>query len=399
MGQRSGQYLQRAGALDSRLKPRICIVAQNAYGPLKGLRTGHIGGVEIQTAAFAKWLVQQGYEVSFVTWREGEDGDECIDGVRVLKMCAARAGFAGLRFLHPRLSSFIAALARANADVYYHNCAEYYTGIIAAWCAARRRVFVYSTASDADCRMDRPSWQSRHGWTLYRYGLRRTTRVLVQTRTQLRLLELEYGLKGVHVPMPAALASPTSGTAIAKSGRSPIVLWVGRLDRRKRPTYLFDIAQEMPTTTFRIVAPTNERDPYERDVRARAETIANIQWLGRVERHRMGDVYEDADCLCCTSQYEGFPNTFLEAWSYGIPIVSSFDPDQLIVERRLGVHADTVREFVDGITRMTLRLDERQTASENALRYYTENHSAHVALPRLEAALLEAWSSPFRHAD
>ena len=61
--------------------------------------------------------------------------------------------------------------------------------------------------------------------------------------------------------------------------------------------------------------------------------MPNVTLHGRVERERMPSLYQDALCLCCTSVLEGFPNTFLEAWSVGLPVVSSFDPDHLIAER------------------------------------------------------------------
>ena len=377
------------------MKPSICIVAQNAYGALRNSLNGHIGGVEVQTAALAKWLSAKGYRISFVTWNDGGPPDERLGSIDVLKMCTADAGVPGLRFLHPRLTSFVASLARSNADVYYHNCAESYTGIIAAWCAAKGRAFVYSTASDADCRRERPSWQTRHEWLLYRFGLRRADVVVAQTKAQLRLLETESGIIATHVPMPCALAGPAPGSADAVRKRSPntgVVAWVGRIDPRKRLEYLFDIARRMPATKFRVVAPASAGSEYAVALESQARSIPNIEWLGKVSRDGMSAIYREANCLCCTSLHEGFPNTFLEAWSHGTPIVSSFDPDDLIADRHLGVRATTVSDFVGGINLLADSTPEWQTRSENAVRYYREHHSPEIALPRLEAALLSAWA-------
>ena len=38
---------------------KICIVANNAYGALTGEESGHIGGVERQTALLSEWLVTE----------------------------------------------------------------------------------------------------------------------------------------------------------------------------------------------------------------------------------------------------------------------------------------------------------------------------------------------------
>ena len=50
---------------------KICIVAHYAYGALTGEGSGHIGGVERQTALLSEWLVNNGHDVTVITWDEG----------------------------------------------------------------------------------------------------------------------------------------------------------------------------------------------------------------------------------------------------------------------------------------------------------------------------------------
>ena len=45
--------------------------------------------------------------------------------------------------------------------------------------------------------------------------------------------------------------------------------------------------------------------------------------LGNVAPGEMGDIYDRSHLLVCTSESEGFPNTFLEAWTRGIPVIST----------------------------------------------------------------------------
>lgn len=353
--------------------PKICIICQNAYNALRGERSGHLGGAEIQTALMARWLASHGYEVSMVTWDEGQPEGIVIDGVRILKLCAVDAGLRGLRFFHPRLTSLYSAMRQADADIYYHNSAEYVTGLAAAWCQVYRRKFVYSVAAELACDRLLPLMSNAYERVLYRFGLKRSQGVVVQTQRQRNLLKEGYNIEATILPMPCAGPLPDEFDEPSLPSQ-PRVVWVGRLVPGKRLEWFLDIAEQMTNVTFEIVAANVNYSPYARDLRARATLLKNVQWSENVQREQMGAVYQRASCICCTSGHEGFPNVFLEAWSWGKPVISSFDPDGLISRLQLGVKANDVPQFVNAISALTYSKETWRQLSTNARNYYLKNH-------------------------
>jgi len=367
-----------------REKTHICFLAHLAYGTLAGGDGGHIGGVERQTSLMARWLAQRGYRVSMVTWDEGQaDGVE-IDGVRVFKMCRCDAGVPGLRFFWPRWTSLNGALKRADADVYYHNCGEYVTGQVALWCRRHGRRFVYSVASDPDCDVRLPEMGKLRERALYRYGLKHADRVIVQTRKQQEMLQRGFARDSVVIPMPCP--GPSDGEYAAREwgpNGDKHVLWIGRVCEVKRPDLLLDLAQVCPEVHFDVVGPVAETD-YVRDVVKRAETLANVTLHGPASRARVAEFYKHAPLMCCTSAFEGFPNTFLEAWSYGVPVVSTVDPDNLIAEKGLGHIGTDCTELAAGIRELLATPALRRSASEAARAYYAKMHAVDSAMARFE---------------
>jgi glycosyltransferase involved in cell wall biosynthesis len=365
----------------------LCFVAHNAYGALSGRGEGHWGGVERQTALMARWFVSRGHRVSVITWDEGgrPEREEWHDGVRVIKLCARTAGWPGLRFFHPRWTSLERALARADAELYYHNCAEYVTGQVALFCRRRRRRFVYSVASDPECDPRLPTLATRRERWLYRYGLRRADLRIVQTDHQRRMLASGFGLPAVVLPMPcegpASFLPPRRPAAEATT-----VLWVGRLAPVKRLEWLLELAERLPRFRFEVIgqcdAPTSYLDP----LLARLRALPNVRWLGSLPPAQMPAAYRSAALLLCTSHYEGFPNTFLEAWSHGLPVVSTVDPDGLIASHGLGAVAGDVPALARAIRTLVEEPGCWSAASQHARRFFLERHEASRALPRFEAA-------------
>ncbi|MBN1346200.1 MAG: glycosyltransferase family 4 protein [Phycisphaerae bacterium] len=376
--------------LDSCEKPSICFVAHFAYGELAGVDLGHVGGIEHQQASMARWLARDGYRVSMITWDEGQPEAACIDGVVVHKLCRRDAGIRGPRFVHPRWTSLNRAMRRAEADIYYYNCGDMGLGQIVMWCRRHGRRSVYSVANDPDCDPSLPVLKPLRERILYRHGLHRVDRIVTQTRSQHDMLREGFGLESAIIPMPSegidesayvAPAAPTPETAR--------VLWVGRVSEQKRPELLLDLAERCPELSFDVVGASNTGTEYDQGIMCRADRLSNVTIHGRVPRSEMSAFYRRASVLCCTSAYEGFPNTFLEAWSHGIPSVTTFDPDHLVAERGLGWVARDVDELIGMLRESIGSADAWSAASSNARRYYLENHTMQACMPQFERMFQE----------
>jgi glycosyltransferase involved in cell wall biosynthesis len=366
----------------------ICIVSHNGYATLTGAKGGFIGGVEWQTSLLARWLVNRGHQVSFLTWDEGGPAEEDHGGVRVIKICRKSGGLPGLRFFHPKWTGLLGALRKANADVYYHNCGECVTGQVSLWCRRHSRALVFTAANDTDCDAGLPELRRWRDRFLYRLGLRRASRVIVQTATQQRMMKENFGVAATVIPMPCQPPSPP-----VISGRSappiPRVLWVARVCHQKRPDRLMELAASMPDIPFDVVGPHYSDDTAAVALKA-AKDLANVTVHGPLPRERIAGMYQSAGCLVCTSDYEGFPNTFLEAWSHALPIVSTFDPDGLIAGKKLGLTATDMTSLRDGVRTLMEDRVLYQDTSANALAYFQHTHSAEQVLPLFEKALVDA---------
>jgi glycosyltransferase involved in cell wall biosynthesis len=373
----------------SKDKPKICFVAHFAYGALSSRATGHIGGIEQQQSLMARWFASRGYPVSILTWDEGHEDGTKIDGVRVFNICRQDRGLKGLRFFHPRWTGLCRAMSRADADIYYHNCGECETGQVAAWCRARGRRFVYSVANDSDVDPLLPEMPTRRERLLYRYGLRCADHVVVQTNYQQQQLREGWQIESTVIPMPCVAWTdrPYEPAPPPLPGKARI-LWIGRFAPQKRFEWLVEIARACTDLHFDVVGQANYECEYSRTLEPLARSLSNIKLHGFVPHERLYDHYRSADLLLCTSRFEGFPNTFLEAWSLGRPIVSTFDPDHVIATHELGWATDNIPGLIKGIRDLLASPERWGRLSENARRYYSHNHTVEAVLPRFENVFL-----------
>ena len=366
--------------------PSICFVSLDNFAALvDDPKLGHIGGAEMQQALIGREFAKRGYKVSFVTLDHGQDNELEIDGMRIIKAYEPNVGIRMLRFLHPRLTSLWRAMKRADADIYYQRTRDSITGIVAAFCRWHRRKFVYAVAHDYDCMTDPPRFRARHLRISYRYGLRRANLVIAQTVTQQKLLRDNFGINSMVIPNCA----PGGADAVA-SARGRRLLWIGSLRPIKRLELLLDIAEQHQDLQFKVVGDGNSESEYVQRLRSRAKAIPNVHLHGMVPHAYVHQFYQRAAALICTSRAEGFPNTFLEAWSHGLPVVTTFDPDGIISSQGLGKVCKDVPELVAGIRQLLDSPERWQKMSRRARQFYLKNFTVDTVMAKFEKAFIDA---------
>jgi glycosyltransferase involved in cell wall biosynthesis len=362
----------------------LCFVSPKAFGLLSGAaHVRHIGGAEVQQCLVARGLAGRGRGVSMVTFDVGQADGGVHGGVRVFRSHRERAGLPGLRFLWPRLTHTWASMRRADSAAYYQRTSDSLTGVVAAFCRLRGRRFVFSVGEDGDCVPALPNCRTARERVLYRYGLRRADVVVAQTRWQQEALQRNFGRASILI---RSAAPDPGGPRPLPPGPPPRVLWAGRLAPQKRPELLLELARRCPGVDFDVVgAPPSGAAAHEFDAAARA--LPNVRLHGFVPHRELGDFYDRAVALVCTSVREGFPNTFLEAWSRGRPVVTTVDPDRVVREEDVGLVAEGVEDLAEAVLCFSRQGDEWAARARRARAYYLREHRPERVLDLYEALL------------
>lgn len=371
----------RAEALPA--KTRVCFVAPFAWPVLaRDARIEFAGGAEVQQCILARLLAAHGYTVSMITLDFGQPEGARVDGVTVHKAFAPGAGLPVVRFLHPRLTSMWSALARADADIYYVRSASMWLSVVAEFCRRHGRRSVYAGASDRDfvpgiggqVRYARDRW-------LYRRGLAAVDALIAQNEFQRASCLATYGREAVVIP--SCYEAPQRRNPAQIPG---LVLWVGMLHENKRPQLLLEIAARLPHRRFVLIGGPRlgARAFYER-IRSQAARVPNVQLTGFVPLAEVEPWFDRARVLVNTSEYEGMPNTFLQAWARGVPTVAS-------VDAAVGTLFENSADAAEEIERLFTQPGYWRAKSAACRAWFESHHSSQSVLAQYER-LFETFAS------
>ena len=237
-----------------------------------------------------------------------------------------------------------------------------------------------------------PGARGAVNWAIYRLGLRLAARVIVQHPGQAALLRGRYGREGLLRPcaqrFPGTPAPP----------RERFVLWVARAEPWKQPERFLELAAAFPQERFVMVCPPAESDPaLARRTQREAARLPNLEFRGFVPYPEVEELFARALLFVNTSRAEGFPNTFVQAWKHGTPVLSlAVDPEGALGEHGLGV--------VCGGEPARLRAElaallgdpaRRETIARDALAWARARHDVAVQIEADKANLRALWRERF----
>lgn len=351
-------------------KPSLCFVGLDNY-PLMDLDFSHLyfGGESVQQALIAKAFAGRDYQVSMVVKNHGQPREKQISGVRCISSYADGEGLPVVRFIYPKIFKVWRALKAADADIYYQSCADMLTGVVAAYCKMHGKKFIYRLANDQDAEPHRLKMRFARDRAMYKWGLRHADSLMPQTAYQNDKLKENFSLSGPIIKM---IVESPSGLADEKVD----VLWVNNVRPHKRADRIYAIAKALPDIHFCMIGgPVPGYEDLYQDIVKELQTLDNVTVKGLTPYAEAEKFYASCKVFINTSDMEGFPNAFLQALSIGKPIVSLFDPDNLIEKRKMGLAVKSDEEFPIAIQRLLSDENLYNETAKNGLAYIAENHS------------------------
>jgi glycosyltransferase involved in cell wall biosynthesis len=343
------------------------------------------GGAELQLYLLARELVKRNYEVHFTTFDHGQGGpDVTVDEGIIIHTLRYRVPFLGY------LRALWRALAQADADIYLNRALGY---TMATWLFARRhgRKFIYAVSSMPDCSPRRVFKGKPQRWPyaararINQRALCSADRVVVQAEYQKALLESNFNVHGVllpnGLPLPASLPAKKD---------PPVVLWLANLKRLKQAELFIRLAQECRDLPCQFVWAGRADDRrYLDELLVRMKGMTNLTYAGALTLDEANERIAQSSVLVNTSLYEGFPNTFIQAWMRRVPVVSLLvDPDDVLAREGIGFKSGTFENLRRDVTSLVADPSLRESMGQKAQAYAMTHHGLD--------SVVEAWIEVFR---
>jgi glycosyltransferase involved in cell wall biosynthesis len=365
------------------------------------------GGAEVQAWLLAKELSRRGFDVHYVAMSvRGKAGtSERVDGVTV-RWLPYREHLRWRNSLR-----WYRALKEIDPDLVIQRMTSETTGVIGLYARRHGKAFSWICTDDLVPRrwlhLERQVEANRAkapgalkslvfladaalNDVMRQLGMRCLTHAFTQNETQRRDLKAAFGLDSFRLPSGH---EPPSGHSDAEARRrEAIVLWAGTLGPRKRPQLFGELARRFEGEPVRFVVAGGHADEAYR-----ASVVSgfpsNVEWLGQVPFQETLAWFDRAAVLANTSapDREGFPNTFIQAWLRGVPVLSlGIDPDGILREHGLGRVAATVDEMASHLRGMLADPAGYARAADHVAAFARERYT----VERVADSFLDAVGAP-----
>lgn len=203
------------------------------------------------------------------------------------------------------------------------------------------------------------------------YALTNATHIVVQTQTQYFLLKNRFNRYADIIHNPISMKPVTPHIEIQQ-----YVLWVGRTDIfHKLPHLCIKIAKRLPHLKFLMILNNTNAQIFKS---IQDDKPHNVEIIDKVPFSQMSSYFSKAMLLLSTSSryFEGFPNTFLQAGSHGIPIATlEVDPDNVfaLCGGAVNAHGD-IDVLIEHVRRLSENRAIRQEMAIKIMGYVNQFH-------------------------
>ena len=334
------------------------------------------GGWAVELNSWITGLRANGQQVGVLTWKGANRFIAKRPDFDLIETYDPAKGIKVFKYFYYYIPSIYKKAAEYKPDVIIQACAGINTGIMCLIAKALKIPFLYRVANDMDTDHRYKDRLKGYEQIAYSYGLKKSRAVLCQNNYQLNQIRKKYPEKPaviLHNPFYQSLEVAPSNFEDRK-----YIAWVGIFQKQKNLPLLFEIARQMPHVQFQIAgASRHDLDSATEAAIMNLSKLPNVKFNGFLNRHQIIQFLNNAVALLNTSHYEGFSNTYLEAFSTGTPVIcpSHADPDNIVKEEKLGYPCEHPSDFINAIGQIFVQKQSFDILSERCRKYVNINHN------------------------
>ena len=277
--------------------------------------------------------------------------------------------------------SLYKALRKIKPHIIYQNAGSGDTGLAAIYSKIHGAKLVHQICNDNSLKRyknTRLKTRIKRFLTsfLLDYGMKRADVIIGQSEGQDKLLKKRYG-RSCDAIIP--LGHPIPHNKIEKTNDIR-VLWIANFKyHQKQPELFVELANRMrhkKMVTFIMIGMSIGRKDDFYKLMEKIKKTPNLKYLGQISQSEVNMHLRKSHILVNTSRYEGFPNTFVQAWLSGVPVVSlNVDPDGIISREKIGYHSEKFEDLLNDVDTLITKRSVRENMGKRAMIYAKKKHS------------------------
>ncbi|WP_176724126.1 glycosyltransferase [Desulfoplanes formicivorans] len=332
-----------------------------------------MGGAELQFVLLANHLAYHSFSVDFIVNGEGQETSFIKNKIKIHSLFLKYLKGKKKNIFCDWIKLFL-CLRKIDADIYMIKTPRHLLFLLAVFNFFYNKKIVFVGQIDEDVMPSRVlAKDGVIGLILYRLGLTNISFTIAQNYCQLKGFVCSFNQRSVLVRNYTSLNEPCC------SAKKKYILWVGNNHAKKHPELFIKLAQELPEFHFVMIMSTTPQKPHDDDIIEMTRSMTNISYLGYIPFSSIGRYFCEASLFVGTSDMEGFPNTYLQAWQTKTPVVSLYvDPDCVITTYNLGKVSKTFEQLCVDVKTMMINKSERLLIGDNCFEYIGKFHSQQI---------------------
>ncbi len=349
----------------------VFLFCEGIYNVLSG--SSMVAGIQVQMSLWARTFAKQGWKVVSFSQQESSTWQDKITFI-------AKTSWRLLSILHLEIIQEIIdcwKCVRQKPNLVIIRGASRCMFFLSKLCQIKNIRLVFFSASDSDFILGKEIvGGSSFNRTLYQKSIQYIDYFVTQNTEQFSSLKHNYGkdslvLSNIWIP-----------STFQSSEKNYDAVWVANLRPLKRAEWFVELAKHLPHYRFAIVGGSLKKDYYE-FIEKIASEVNNLSLLGAKPFQEVNDLLSQSRILVCTSEFEGFPNTFLQAWAQSIPVISTVNPSKLLTTNHLGCFVESQKELETETLSMLSDENRYNSFVSSIKHYFLDNHFADKAYEKL----------------